>query len=279
MEVARQNSFSKAAEKLFISQPTVSKHISQLEQELGIRLLDRSVRRDIMLTPAGELLNECLKNCKDSFTETMNLIYAREDMKPVCFYLLDDCTPSEELNQKFDALYKAGSRLATSVAYTDYSHLQEILDAGDFVICPTDVMTGLRKTAYQPVSFSLGQYFLIASSEHRGLKRNQQPSLTDFVNSPLFLHKSMPPQLIRQYCSYISEILSYHPQVLLLDNTDTIMLYLKSNTGITIGTNWFKYRALSDLVFVPLHKTVQYALYWKEEKKIHPLIRQFIRQL
>lgn len=41
---ARLNSFSKAAEELFISQSSLSKHINSLEKELGVSLFDRTSR-------------------------------------------------------------------------------------------------------------------------------------------------------------------------------------------------------------------------------------------
>src|SRR6185503_18534749 len=49
----RRGSFSGAADELRISQPAVSKHIADMEQELGVKLIDRRARA---LTPAGEYL-------------------------------------------------------------------------------------------------------------------------------------------------------------------------------------------------------------------------------
>jgi DNA-binding transcriptional LysR family regulator len=54
-EVARLGSFSEVAKKLGISQPAVSFQIQKLEQELGIRLIDRR-QRAIALTAAGQRL-------------------------------------------------------------------------------------------------------------------------------------------------------------------------------------------------------------------------------
>jgi DNA-binding transcriptional LysR family regulator len=53
--VAEQASFRRAAEQLHISQPSVSQHVQVLEDELGMRLLDRT-STGIRITPAGELL-------------------------------------------------------------------------------------------------------------------------------------------------------------------------------------------------------------------------------
>jgi DNA-binding transcriptional LysR family regulator len=57
--VAEEKSFRRAAEKLHISQPSTSQHVQLLEEELGVRLLDRAPIRHttgILLTPAGEIL-------------------------------------------------------------------------------------------------------------------------------------------------------------------------------------------------------------------------------
>jgi DNA-binding transcriptional LysR family regulator len=53
--VAESGSFSKGADATFITQSTVSQHISALEKELGIRLLDRTAK-GALLTAAGEIL-------------------------------------------------------------------------------------------------------------------------------------------------------------------------------------------------------------------------------
>ena len=42
--VIRYRSFSKAAEAIYLSQPTISSHIRSLENELGVQLLIRSTK-------------------------------------------------------------------------------------------------------------------------------------------------------------------------------------------------------------------------------------------
>ncbi len=53
--VVDQQNFSKAAEELFISQPAVSVHIRNLENELGCKLINRTSKQ-LILTQAGEIL-------------------------------------------------------------------------------------------------------------------------------------------------------------------------------------------------------------------------------
>lgn len=55
--VVQENSFTKAAQKLHISQPSLSTSIRNLEQHLGLRLLDRHTRQ-MTLTAEGKILFE-----------------------------------------------------------------------------------------------------------------------------------------------------------------------------------------------------------------------------
>ena len=50
--VAERQSFSKAAEMLYLTQPTVSAHVQSLEKELGVKLIDRTTK-NLHLTEAG----------------------------------------------------------------------------------------------------------------------------------------------------------------------------------------------------------------------------------
>lgn len=60
-KVVEYGSFSKAAESLYLTQPTVSIHIKALEDELSTRLLDR-LGRKVLPTSAGEILYGYAKN-------------------------------------------------------------------------------------------------------------------------------------------------------------------------------------------------------------------------
>ncbi|UHD44085.1 LysR family transcriptional regulator [Aureimonas altamirensis] len=53
VEVVRQGGFSQAAKTVFATQSTISKAVKQLEDEVGVPLLDRIGHRSVM-TPAGE---------------------------------------------------------------------------------------------------------------------------------------------------------------------------------------------------------------------------------
>jgi len=74
--VAAQGTVSKAALHLHVAQPALSRRISALERELGVRLFDR-IRRRLVLTGEGErLLSECqgIVAAVDALTERAELL-------------------------------------------------------------------------------------------------------------------------------------------------------------------------------------------------------------
>ena len=52
--IVKERSISKAADRLYLSQPYLSQYLAKLESNLGVTLLDRS-HTPLRLTPAGEL--------------------------------------------------------------------------------------------------------------------------------------------------------------------------------------------------------------------------------
>ena len=55
LALGRELHFARAAEKLFITQPALTKQIQYLEEELQVKLLHRT-KRNVSLTPAGQYL-------------------------------------------------------------------------------------------------------------------------------------------------------------------------------------------------------------------------------
>ncbi len=71
IEINRFNSFSKAAEHLYVTQPTISKMIKNLEKEFNVSLFDRSKKR-VVLTDAGKIILEQAQVILNAFKDLEN---------------------------------------------------------------------------------------------------------------------------------------------------------------------------------------------------------------
>ena len=63
--VAETMSVTKAAKKLFLTQPAISRRISQLEEQLGVELFDRVNKKMFLTVPGNELLPRCQQIMSD----------------------------------------------------------------------------------------------------------------------------------------------------------------------------------------------------------------------
>lgn len=78
--VARNQSFSRAAKEMQISQPAVTKHIQELESLYKVRLFERTNGTQIRITSEGELLLSHADRIVEAFRQLdyeMNLLTAR----------------------------------------------------------------------------------------------------------------------------------------------------------------------------------------------------------
>lgn len=80
------NNFSKAAERCFVSQPTLSGQLKKLEEELGAALMERSTRQ-VLFTPLGEGVVAQARNILLSVDHIKNLARQSDDPMAGDFHL------------------------------------------------------------------------------------------------------------------------------------------------------------------------------------------------
>lgn len=82
--VYETKNFSKASEILFISQPTVSSQIKQLENEFGIQLFIRSGRKEVLVTPQAEILYERVVDLMDDWDNLYQAVQTNQQQIVRC---------------------------------------------------------------------------------------------------------------------------------------------------------------------------------------------------
>ena len=136
LEAAKQKSFSKAAAKLFISQPTFSRNISMMEAELGLTLFHRNSFHGIELTEAGEIMQEAISSAKKEMLAAHEKARQAEmnTQLSLSFGLLEGQLldgPLEELICGFRMSYP---NIAISIRRDNYLGLMNALHAKDIGI-------------------------------------------------------------------------------------------------------------------------------------------------
>lgn len=108
--VAKYRNITSAAHALFLSQPTVSRAVANLETELGCRLFDRS-KRGVELTPEGsQLFKHVSVACKHLFSAEEELALMRRDTIGILRLAVSDAAFINSIISRisrFHALYPA----------------------------------------------------------------------------------------------------------------------------------------------------------------------------
>ena len=92
LAVEECRSFSKAAKKLFVTQPSLSQYIINTEQKLGFAIFDRS-RSPVALTPEGEIFVEYAKRFRELEQELDSRLSERMDRRSAELLLISEVAP------------------------------------------------------------------------------------------------------------------------------------------------------------------------------------------
>jgi DNA-binding transcriptional LysR family regulator len=137
LAVARTKSFSKAAESLYLSQPTISAHIKNLEEDLNTKLFIRSTK-EITLTPSGTALLPYVLKFMSLKEEALNHLDKLNTEVEGNLIISASTVPSQYLVPKFlpDFLEKYPKLNLTVKQSDSHQVLENIKDFGaDLGIC------------------------------------------------------------------------------------------------------------------------------------------------
>ena len=151
LETAREENMTRAAERLFISQPTMSKQLKELERELGVKLFKRS-NYNIKLTEAGMLLRERAEDILSLVDKTLEEFKSLDNLNSGDIYV---GAPESEAMEQFALVVSDLQKRYPGIRCNIYSgNMQDVcekLDKGllDFAIVMNYV--DLKKYNYLPM--------------------------------------------------------------------------------------------------------------------------------
>lgn len=180
--VVQLQSFSQAAEKLGVSKSFISKHITQLENDLKTRLLTRSTRQ-LSLTQAGEIFYQ---HCQNLFKISEESYEAIVNLRNQPSGILKISAPPAFANHLLATPLIEFSRMYPDIKLnmTLESHLVNVVQQGyDLIFRSSATLPDSNMIAQKIASF---QYILCASpnylKKHGAIKQPEQLSNHIFAN-------------------------------------------------------------------------------------------------
>ena len=281
LEVARQNSISKAAENLFVSQPALSAQIKRLEQELGCELFHREPQ-GVSLTAAGRAF------CEDAAPVAESWRRLQEGSKrlgnAVCSHIRIGIGARAISNDLFDVVLDFFARHPdTEVSYiTDIG--ENILGALEakqihFAIdrLPPDSMIAHPEHFATFELLREKQCILVSPKDPRVGQLDGVPFQTlhncAVVSGP---EHSMDDEIMRRLCQQLQIKVS---KIHRADNIDAVMALIRSGRGVALGPESFAKRyGVAAIPLLPETEIALHLICLKQNSK-NPLVRQIEQSL
>jgi len=280
LEVIRLGSFSEAARKLSISQPAVSFQINKLEQDLGVRLIDRS-QKTINITDAGKRLlkfAELVEIEQTGLRRDIELL--REEVKGELI-IAASTIPGEILLlpilSGFRALHPA---ISAHVQVSDSLDVVCRVQAGDYDIGFCGITPGVKDLDY--FKFAEDEIVLIVFPEHPFAGR-KEISFPELSGEPLIFREETSgtqcslKNILSEAALNFSELVPS----LTLGTTQAVVSAVEVRMGIAFVSNL----AIKNSLDLGLVKTVTikglklrrdfYCIY-RKERVVSRLLAEFI---
>ena len=133
-KVAELESFSRAGEAVYLTQPTVSGHIASLEQSVGLKLFDRLGRR-VALTNGGRIFYRYAKEILKLREEARNAIYEFSHLIKGRITIGGSTIPGEYfLPRVMGGFHKEAPGITISLVIADSQEIIDLLLAGEIEV-------------------------------------------------------------------------------------------------------------------------------------------------
>lgn len=232
MKIVDTNSFTKAADALALTQPAVSQHIHNLEEELGVKLFIRS-HNQLRLTANGEIVD---KYARRLLAISNNLTQSLKDEKENVSSLTVGITHSVESSQIVEALaeYSNQSKGLTIKVVTDtVENLHKMIRNYelDFLI----INGKLKDSKLNYMTMDTDCLVLAVSPTHR-LAAQNTVTLEELKKEKLILRlpTSNTISLFDQALNQNNLSVSDFDVVLEMDNIATIKDLIRQNFGVSV---------------------------------------------
>jgi DNA-binding transcriptional LysR family regulator len=277
--VAKLNSFTRAAEALYVSHSTISRNVSLLEQSLGVTLIIRDTR-SVTLTHAGQLLYERgtkLMQYRDTLIHEVQMAGkgATGILKVASINLYNDL-----LFSTFRAFSEANPDITLNFHQFDLAHIvQEILyDQADIGITFSYALGG-EKSQFQTIPIA-DESFCILASNNFSSEKLQTFALTGHIDVPvLFIN-----DLSYDFVEHLTDARWGEPAVpsarQSVDSLESMLLQIRAGAGVSLLPESVatQYRSGCKLVKLEGSDTsYQVVLFYKRGNE-NPVLPMFIQK-
>lgn len=277
LATAQELNMTRAAEKLLVSQPALSRQIADLEVELGVKLFIRKPRQ-LILTPAGQYLQEQAKEILTLTQKTRENLQSSEIISGDLTIAAGESIAMQRIVNIISNIVQDYPTVKFHIMSGDYEYAERRLNIGtvDFALIIGNLPLDNYNSLQLPEKDSWG--ILVTKEDPLAQKEFIKPQ--DLIDRPILTSQqaenfSIFDNWFGNYRDKMNIIGTYNLSfngTLVVKNHAAVMLTLDhlANTS-----------ADSDLTFIPLKSMIHLPLniIWKKETTLSPVAQLFLDRL
>ena len=255
MAVATNLSFTKTSEELFVSQPAISRQISQLEKELGTRLFTRNNQKT-ELTETGKLYFDLFSKYKAELINTKLLASQIEgrDKNLIRVGFLegwDLFNIIPPMMERYNAMFP------DSEVVINCCGVKEL--ASGLLTDTLDLVVTMQNSVRMYSEFECSDVaqlrkVLIYSSRHSLAQRPaEELSLKDFSGDLFIAPWEIVDKMIIDAISNYTRPYGFVPKLRFVKNHESTITCVRNNMGVMIADEWVWAKDADDLRWIPFN--------------------------
>lgn len=278
--IAKCLSITKASEQLFISQPALSRHLRNMEEELNLQLFVRTTN-GIRLTPAGSYMLMVFDDLYNNYNQIVKK--AQEIQRGIMGNLnvgvLDHECISDFMPQVYHYFKDKHPNVELKLEVGSFSYLLSSLYSGklDMIITLQFEVVNKESIIYQYITHSKDH---IMMSTHHPLASKEHVTLDDLKDETfVMISKEDNPESSELIINLCREH-GFTPQVHYAKTLSEQILWIASGMGVSILDS------RNDMVHNPNIKTYEMESNWDpslviawNQHNFNPLISEFVNKM
>ncbi len=277
LAVAREQSFSKAANTLHLTQPTLSRQLKDLEEELGKQLFIRSSKK-LSLTDDGMILRKRAEEIIELVRKTESEINNNDEQLSGDIYIGAGETDAVRILAKcFKTMISEHPDLHLHIESGDGIDVLYKLDKG--LVDLALILGSIDTSKYDYINLPVYDTWGVLMRKDSALAEKEYITVDDLADEPLIISRqALNKKEINKWFDNKTDNLNIIATYNLAYNAS---LMAEENLGYVLTLDKLINTADSDLKFTPLYPqtTIDIKLVWKKYQINSKAVERFVKEI
>ena len=280
LAVVKYQSFSKAADHMYVSQSAISKNVAQLEKSVGYILIDRT-NGAIRLTAVGELFYKHYLEAEENYKKLLEEVERMtndqaEDIRLGC---LDGWDLSQFYPQIRNVFRDKYPGVHLGLEGYNHIHILDALSENKIDIAITLGITVPKQGRYINRTIATAPAIAMFSASHP-LAGRDDLSLLDFKDEPFYVIAPTDQEInpMEQLALQLCRSAGFEPHLEYAPNSAAILMRLQSGVGCQLTCQWTCASHFPVYRTLPLDHRLNIVAAWLDDGKT-PSKHLFVNEL